>query len=145
MNKLGGVPGEILEEGGSFVKTAASQIAGGKNKPVADAAVANKKAEEEIVKKMYEPSSPAPAPAQSQESLNEEKEKAELRQKLHDETYYNPTFNPPKKQEERPVEKVEREKQEEMQELQKKEEEKTPPLAVQRAANKTERFPGTSG
>ncbi|MDO8460893.1 MAG: hypothetical protein Q7S38_00460 [bacterium] len=128
MNKLGGVPGEILEEGGST----GALISG----------ASDKKQTEEVVKGIY-----APSGSESQEHIDEEKEKAEIRQKLqklHDETYYNPTFNPPKNQEEKPLEKVEREKQEEMQDLQKKEEEKPPPL-VQRAQQKTERFPGTSG
>lgn len=75
-------------------------------------------------------------------SPEEQKTLLELRQDLHKEVYYDPTFNPPKKQEERPAEKVENEKKQEMQDLQKKEEKKPPPLAVQRAAQKIENIPG---
>jgi membrane protein involved in colicin uptake len=77
--------------------------------------------------------------------IEEQKELLELRKKLHTETYYDPTFNPVKKQEERPAEKAEEEKKKEMYELKKKEEEKPQPLAVQMAQNKAERFPGASG
>ncbi|MBI4089157.1 MAG: hypothetical protein HY424_00440 [Candidatus Levybacteria bacterium] len=75
----------------------------------------------------------------------EQKKLLELRNQLHKENYYDPTFNPVKKQEERPAEKVENEKKQEMQELQEKETKKPPPLAVQRAQKKTEMFPGSGG
>lgn len=78
-------------------------------------------------------------------SLEEQKKLLELRNQLHKENYYDPTFNPPKKQEERPVEKVENEKKQEMAELQKKEEKKPQPLAVTREQNKAEQFRGASG
>ncbi len=68
---------------------------------------------------------------------------AALRNQLHKETYYDPTFNAPKPQEERPVEKIEREKKEEQMELQKKEDEK--PVAVDRASKSTETFRGAVG
>ena len=77
-------------------------------------------------------------------SPEEQKKLLELRQKLHRETYYDPTFNPPKQQEERPAEKVENENKQEMQELEQKEAKKPPPL-VQRARERVERFPGASG
>ena len=76
---------------------------------------------------------------------DEQKKLMELRQQLHKQNYYDPTFNPVKKQEERPAEKVENEKKIEMQDLQKKEEEKPPPLAVVREQNKTEMFRGAAG
>jgi len=79
------------------------------------------------------------------ESPEEQKKLMELRNQLHKDNYYDQTFNPPKKQEERPAEKVEKEKQEEMQELQKKEEKAPPPLAVVREQNKAEMFRGASG
>jgi len=83
---------------------------------------------------------------QIKDELPEDKMKlAGLRNQLHKEVYYDPTFNPPKKQEERPAEKVEKEKKQEMQDLQKKEEERPQPIAVVMAQNKTERFPGASG
>lgn len=75
----------------------------------------------------------------------EQKKLIELRNKLHKEEYYDPTFNPVKKQEERPAEKVENEKKKEMVDLQKKEEKKPQPLAVQREQNKAEMFRGASG
>lgn len=75
----------------------------------------------------------------------EQKKLLELRQQLHKQVYYDPTFNPVKKQEERPAEKVENEKKKEMIDLQKKEEEKPQPLAVVREQNKAEMFRGASG
>ncbi|OGH17421.1 MAG: hypothetical protein A3C22_01805 [Candidatus Levybacteria bacterium RIFCSPHIGHO2_02_FULL_37_10] len=78
-------------------------------------------------------------------SPGEQKKLMELRNQLHREVYYDPTFNPVKRQEERPAEKVEQEKKQEMAELQKKEEKKPPPLAVVREQNKAEMFRGASG
>jgi len=76
----------------------------------------------------------------------EQKELTELRDKLHREVYYDPTFNPVKKQEEeRPAEKVEQEKKQEMQDLQQKDAKKPPPLAVVREQNKAEMFRGAAG
>ena len=79
------------------------------------------------------------------ESPEKQKQLLELRQKLHKEEYYDPTFNPVKKQEERPAEKVENEKKMEMQELEEKDAKKPPPLAVVREQNKAEMFRGASG
>ncbi len=78
-------------------------------------------------------------------SSEEQKELMQLRQQLHKEVYYDPTFNPVKKQEERPAEKVEQEKKQEMMDLQEKEEKKPQPLAVTREQNKAEMFRGASG
>lgn len=78
-------------------------------------------------------------------SPEEQKQLMELRNQLHKENYYDPTFNPVKKQEERPAEKVENEKKLEMQDLQQKNAEKPPPIAVQREQNKAEMFRGASG
>lgn len=82
-------------------------------------------------------------------SPEEQKELIELRNKLHKEVYYDPTFNPVKNPsaggEERPAEKVEQEKKQEMQELEQKEAKKPPPLAVVRERNKAEMFRGASG
>ncbi|HBB76310.1 MAG: hypothetical protein A2186_02510 [Candidatus Levybacteria bacterium RIFOXYA1_FULL_41_10] len=66
-----------------------------------------------------------------------------LRRKLHGEYYENLT-NPPKPQEERPVEKVEREEKEDRWKLQDKKAKEPPPLAVQNA-QKVEKNPGASG
>jgi len=65
---------------------------------------------------------------------------ANLRQQLHKEKYYDPTFNPPEQEEEKPQERVERLEEEEKKkrwELQKKEEKKKP-IAVTNAERKTE-------
>lgn len=78
-------------------------------------------------------------------SPEEQKKLIELRNQLHRENYYDPTFNPVRKQEERPAEKVENEKKQEMQDLQQKEDKKPPPLAVIREQNKAEMFRGASG
>lgn len=81
-------------------------------------------------------------------SSDEQKKLMELRNQLHKENYYDPTFNrksPPAGGEERPAEKVENEKKIEMQELAQKEAEKPPPLAVVREQNKTEMFRGAAG
>jgi hypothetical protein len=80
-----------------------------------------------------------------EKSPEDQKKLVELRGQLHQQNYYDPTFNPVKKQEERPAEKVENEKKQEMQDLQKKEEKKPPPLAVVHEQNKAEQFRGVSG
>jgi hypothetical protein len=80
-----------------------------------------------------------------EKSPEEQKKLLELRGQLHRENYYDPTFNPVRKQEERPAEKVEKEKQEEMQDLQKKEAAKPQPIAVVREQNKAEMFRGAAG
>ena len=82
------------------------------------------------------------------ESPEEQKKLMELRNQLHKENYYDPTFNPknpPAGGEERPAEKVENEKKQETVDLQKKEEQKPPPLAVVREQNKAEAFRGAAG
>ena len=97
---------------------------------------------------------PKKKPTEFQEHLKdkspeEQKKLMELRQQLHKENYYDPTFNPAKNPpaggEERPAEKVENEKKEEMVELQKKEDKKPKPLAVVREQNKAEMFRGAAG
>lgn len=85
------------------------------------------------------------ADAKAMADKEEQKKIIELRNQLHKENYYDPTFNRPQKQEERPAEKVENEKKKEMVDLQKKEDKKPQPLAVVREQNKTEMFRGASG
>jgi hypothetical protein len=93
------------------------------------------------------------APSEFQKQIadftpEEQKKIIELRNQLHKENYYDPTFNPknpPAGGEERPAEKVENEKKQEMMELQKKEGKKPPPLAVVREQNKAEQFRGAAG
>lgn len=78
-------------------------------------------------------------------SSEEQKKLIELRNQLHKENYYDPLFNRPQKQEERPAEKVEQEKKQEMMELEQKDAKKPPPLAVVREQNKAEMFRGAAG
>lgn len=172
MVRKGSLLGEILEQGGSIVKQTGKQVATlpsdltktaasqtGAAPQVADQGksvdtTVQKKQREELVKGLYGisdkkqtqgktvPTSPQPP----QEKTPEELQKlADLRQKLHQETYYQPLVNPPKPQEERPVEKVEREKMEELQEVQKKEEKKPPPLPPSARPGTVERKLGISG
>lgn len=147
-----------VSSAGNIVKTAVSQITGSSSDNSSQADQDTK----DFVKGLYGTSGKQQAISkknQSSSSQNtndsslvknpEEQEKlAKVRadlKKRHDEFYYQPLVNPPKQQEERPAEKVEKEKQEEMIDLQKKEREKPPPLAVQRAQTKTEKFPGGGG
>jgi hypothetical protein len=81
----------------------------------------------------------------AEKTPEEQKKLIELRNQLHKENYYDPTFNPVKKQEERPAEKVENEKKQEMMDLQKKEADKPQPIAVVREQNKAEQFRGAAG
>lgn len=76
----------------------------------------------------------------------EELQKLEmLRQQLHKQTYYDPTFNSSKSQEEPVTERLEREEQEEkMEELEKKKK-KPKDLALQHAQQSTEKFRGAAG
>ena len=154
-----GILGEILEQGASIVKqtvkqtaklpsdlakTAAGQVGG--QTPSAD-----EKATAEFVKDLYgadDQSNKKPATTETQKGTEaqrvEKEQKIEkLRQELHSK-YYQRTFNPPKQQEERPAEKVEKEKREEMIDLQEKEKKK-PPVLVQRARERVEKYPGASG
>lgn len=162
------VLGEVLETGQSAVKnsgkatvnsvaglakTAAGQVAGDSSRVEANAAVADqqtasdKTQNDEFVKELYAPSQnghnlpPAEVPAETEEQAK----LAGVRQKLHDEVYYQPLIQGSESQEERPAEKVEREKKQEMQDLQKKEAEKPAPIAVQRAQQTAEKFRGVSG
>ena len=165
-----GILGEVLEKGQTViqktgkavansaagtVKTAVGQVAGDTNGQGESSAVgsdkqtASDKAEtDQLVKELYAPSkSPdGHAPAENQQREADTKAKlASVRQKLHDEVYYEPLINSAKPQEERPAEKVEREKKQEMHDLQKKEAKKPTPLAVQRAQQTAEKFRGVSG
>lgn len=83
------------------------------------------------------------APADTSKSPEELAEIEVVRKRLHNE-YYQSLVNPPKQEEERVAEKVEREEKEEMVDLQQKEMKKPPPL-VQRQAQRVEKFPGASG
>jgi hypothetical protein len=169
-----GVLGEVLEKGQSVVqktgkavadsasgavKVAVGQAAGDSNQPGTNEAntavsdqqqIASDKAQnDEFVKELYAPSAPqnaqSPSPIEQQSRTEEQIKLANVRQKLHDEVYYQPLIQGSKSREERPAEKVEREKKQEMQDLQKKEAVKPAPIAVQRAQQTAEKFRGVSG
>lgn len=138
------------------VKAAAGQIAGDSNSQAKDnvavsdeQAVSHKVQTEELVKELYAPSksqnNQKAQPSGSQSETEEKAELASVRQKLHDEVYYQPLIQGTKTQEERPAEKVEKEKKQEMADLQKKEVKKPAPLAVQRSQQTAEKFRGVSG
>jgi len=166
---------EVLEKGQSAVgktgkavvdsatgaaKAAVNQVAGdfgnqvGTNETNATVSdqqqTANDKAQtEELVKDLYAPSKSKntqnPIPAEPQSKSEEQARLASVRQKLHDEVYYQPLIQGKKTQEERPAEKVEKEKKQELHDLQKKEAKKPAPIAVQRAQQTAEKFRGVSG
>jgi hypothetical protein len=78
-------------------------------------------------------------------SPEELQKQAAILEQLHRESYFDPTFNPPPKQELSKQEEQEQEKQQEMAELEEKKKDKPPPLNVRMNANKAEQFPGTTG
>jgi len=163
------VLGETIEKGqktakqtitavGGIAKTVVGQVVGDSsqsgtnetNTAASDQQTANSKAQtEELVKELYAPSKPQDIQSQVDKQQSEKDAQAKLaniRQKLHDEVYYEPLIQGQKNQEEeRPVEKVEREKKQEMHDLQKKEAKKPAPLVVQRAQQTAEKFRGVSG
>ena len=139
------------------VKTAVGQVAGDPNQSgtneantvVSDQqAVSDKSQNKEFVKELYAPSKSQDGqnPRDHQQVQTEEQAQlASVRQKLHDEVYYQPLIQGTRSQEERPAEKVEREKKQDMQDLQEKEAKKPPSIAVQRAQQSAEKFRGVSG
>ncbi|MBI2032833.1 MAG: hypothetical protein HYV38_01760 [Candidatus Levybacteria bacterium] len=144
-----------------FGKAAVGQVTG--NDPIKaqqQEIIKQKKMSDEdaqkFLKDLYGPSNPDSAnqpPIQkdaniaAQTSKDKEKLKvvdASLKQMLHNQTYFDPTFNRPKSEEERPVEKVEREEQEgKMEELQKAKEKPDPLQNVKTGTG--ERAVGVSG
>lgn len=107
---------------------------------------ARKSQNQEIVSSLYAPSKETaqdPA-AQTATAVAEENPKkspeeiqkiAQLKQQLHQTTYYQPLVTPPKQQEEKPAEKVEREKIEDLQEKQEKQEDEVKKAPIQQAQN----------
>lgn len=148
-----------VDSAAGAVKTAANQVAGDSNQSgsnetntvVSDQQTVSDKAQnDELIKELYAPSKPQNSrnlpPAESQSKTEEQVKLAGVRQKLHDEVYYEPLIQGQKaRQEERPAEKVEKEKKQELQDLRKKEAKKPMPLAVQRAQQTAEKFRGVSG
>lgn len=120
----------------------------------------------EVVKSLYAKSDPkagqnvppqppqASAPSDSQASpqspeeaakLAEARQKLQAHQKQHKETYYDPLVNPPKREEERPAEKVEKEEEQEEakeMELEQKKQKGDQDIAATRARERVERPPG---
>lgn len=170
MSDTGGILGEVLEQGGSLVKQTVKQVAkapgdlakaGGKQvkgTPLRQGSagqvgevqsdIDEKAKTKEFVKELYKPLDKSELgkkdSVQKPAEETEEQKLARLRQELHRD-YYQKLVNPPKHPEEKAAEKVEREKNEERWELQEKEKKKPQPLAAQRAAQRTEKFPGASG
>jgi len=173
MSDNSGIFGEILEQGTNVVKQTVKQVvktpsdlakAAGKQviplrqgsagqKGSNQAQSPDKTADEKIktkefVKELYKPKDDLNADerknVQKSPEETEEQKIAKLRQELHS-AYYQKLVNPPKANAEKPAEKVEREKKEERWELEEKEKKKPPPLAVQRGAQKAEKYPGASG
>ena len=164
----------VGDEAGKIEKTAKQQVGlekqaeiDGKNADNAQGQVPNLPSSpdtREIVKKMYEASNiKTKAPSDKiiaavidenpKKTPDEIQKMAAARQQLwqqqHMSTYFEPTFNPSKKQEEpRPTEQIEKEKQEEKQmealELQ-KEEKKKEELSPAVKQGTVERNPGASG
>ena len=150
----------------SAVSDTAQQAASQAGVPVGDSTVPSQDAatqvsNEEVVESLYGKSQPqntnpqtplnqsGQIPAGSgntQEELAKTREELTAAYKQHTETYYDPTFNPPKREEEEESvsEKLKRQDQQGEVDLQKKEMEK-PPELVQRAAQRIEKFPGASG
>lgn len=143
----------VVDELGKFGETAKKQVNPDTRKSD------EKKAKDEtaqLVKDIYKPSL-RPDGLKPQEITPEDivkqqaedkKKEAELRQALemHKTTYYDPLVNRPKKPEEqeRPQERAERQEKEDRWKLEEKKK-KENPIAIQRAAQKTEKYPGASG
>jgi len=70
---------------------------------------------------------------------------AQMHNSQHQSSYFDPTFNRPKQQEEKIVDRIEREKQEDLWKKNEEDKKKPKPMAVQMGQNKAERFPGASG
>lgn len=104
----------------------------------------------EMIRDFYSPSNNFSQNSR-QETLTEEQQLAQVRQKLyqeqHNETYYNPLFayEHNLNKTESKAEKLEKEDKAKMMDLQQKEADKPPPLAVQRAKTHIEVNPGIAG
>lgn len=155
---------QIAKTPSDLAKAAASQVAPGAGQGTGDATdIARDKDTQDFVKDLYGSSQKSPQnqvtnqpAAQSQNPLNnlsqkspeDQKKLLDLQKKLHDEVYYQPLVNPPKPQEERPAEKIEREKEEEkMEQLQddQKKQKDDESVAAVRAQQRVEKYPGASG
>lgn len=158
MSDNSGILGEILEQGVTTVKQAGQQIkqvpvgvakgAAGQVKGQAPLGEVDKSKDEtqQLVKDIYKPED-VKGPAEiAQSKANDEAKLKKTRAKLAaHQRYFQEEFNRPKPVEEKKADELERKKEQEMVDLQQKEKKKPPPLAVQRAAQKTEKYPGASG
>lgn len=131
-------PQQVQDQAGSSVKPPSEAL---------PSASPENELTEEMVQDFYAPSENIPQniASEEQERLETAQKLTALRKQLHDEVYYQPLTNPKREDEERPAERVERQEREEMQDLQKKEAEKPPPIAVQRAQTTIEMNRGVSG
>lgn len=144
MNKIKAIIKPVAEELGKFGETAKKQIAQIEDKD-------SKQQTEEVVKHLYgvdkqsneKPATTASNAAVAEIQRQEEAQKQKLRQELHQQ-YVQNTFNPPKPQEETPVERVEKQKMEDIREKDEKEKKKKP-IMVQRAQQSVEKFRGAAG
>lgn len=163
-----------VKQATATVKTTTSQILGtladtpSETQPGTHANTQNPTADassdptKEFLKDLYGPSSaqnknPQATPqtlpnGQLPQTAEDQKKIAEARKRLielHTATYYNPTFNPPKRQEEPTADKLDREEQEEkakeFDEFQKKKKKDDAPMSVRMGAQRAEKFPGASG
>jgi hypothetical protein len=154
-------PQEALEQGQSILKKQAqttvqsvtTQVTGQGAAP-ADGAksvgAGQDKMTQDFLQDLYAPSDTRQTTQSGDEQtkLVEARKKLEEHKKQHMDSYYIPTFEQRKQQDERPAEKVEREEAEEKQkrwELQQEEAKKAPPIALQMATNKAEMFRGAAG
>lgn len=173
--KPGGILDTVLDQVGPAIKDVKKQIKGEslekeKGEKKAETAAGNSKQHQkdtdDIVKKMYEtseddiqnlksadksiPTQPAAssAVAAEQKSPEETAKIEQLKQQLHQQTYYDPTFNRRPEEKEEVIEEQQKKQEEEQMEFMKKEEKKKKKqesIAVQRERNKAEQFRGAAG
>lgn len=153
----------VGQQAQATTQTAVSQLTGQTVTPSDHKPAARSEETKSFIKDLYSPTRPKEhdlpsiddkphAEMKQQEKSATDQKLADTRQRLaqlhnsqHQSSYFDPTFNRPKQQEEKPVERIEREKQEEMWLEQEKEKKKPKPMAVQMGQSKAEKFPGASG
>lgn len=174
-NKLGSVIGTVgdiansagftpAEFGKTFIKQIAPRIAKeekletpSQKPPQQEPGKVQEEADKHIREALYKPSEqqqalvPVVSPEENTTAGTDGEKLAETRAELqahkerHNMFYFKPTFEEPVQQQATVAEQLERKKQIEDFEEEKRDAKKPPPLAIQMASNKTERFPGASG
>ena len=147
--KLPVIPDAVSEAGNNTLENVSAERNKNTEEFVKGLYGAPRDSEKNDEKRYVSPGQKVQKPSEFEEQIKdktpeEQKKLMQLRQQLHSQ-YYQNLVNPPKQQEERPAEKVEREKQEEMIDLQKKEQKKPKDLATRMASERVEKFPGASG